>query len=210
MKSFFLYFALLIAFSQGNSLWGQHIKPNKMTQPKTLETATLAGGCFWCTEALFEQINGVEKVVVGYTGGTLENPNYEEVCSGTTGHAEAVQIHFDPTLITYKEILLIFFSSHDPTTLNRQGNDIGTQYRSAVFYANDSQKSAAEEMIMTLTAKKIFDHKIITQLEPLKEFFMAENYHQHYFANNPQNGYCSAVINPKVAKLRKGFAKYLK
>ncbi|MEI6851353.1 MAG: peptide-methionine (S)-S-oxide reductase MsrA [Bacteroidota bacterium] len=181
-----------------------------MQQNKTLETATLAGGCFWCTEAVFDQVKGVEKVVVGYTGGSKANPSYEQVCMGNTGHAEAAQIEFDPSVISYKEILLIFFSTHDPTTLNRQGADRGTQYRSAIFYANEKQKTEAEEMIKSLTEKKIFDEPIVTHLEPLKEFYKAEDYHQNYFANNTQNGYCSAVINPKVAKLRKGFAKYLK
>ncbi len=187
-----------------------NLKQNTMEQQKILETATLAGGCFWCTEAVFEQIKGVEKVISGYTGGALEYPTYEEVCSGTTGHAEAVQVHFNPKVISYKEILLIFFASHDPTTLNRQGADIGSQYRSAIFYANEKQKTEAQEVIKSLTEQKLFDNKIVTQLEPLQEFFDAEAYHQNYFANNPHNGYCNAVINPKVAKLRKGFEKYLK
>jgi peptide-methionine (S)-S-oxide reductase len=185
-------------------------KHETMTQQKPLETATLAGGCFWCTEAVFEQIKGVEKVISGYTGGTKANPTYEEVCSGTTGHAEAVQVHFDPKVISYKEILLIFFATHDPTTLNRQGADIGSQYRSAIFYDGDKQKTEAQEVIKSLTEQKLFDNKIVTKLETLQEFFDAEIYHQNYFANNPHNGYCNAVINPKVAKLRKGFEKYLK
>jgi peptide-methionine (S)-S-oxide reductase len=161
-------------------------------------------------EAVFQQFEGVEKVVSGYTGGKQINPSYEEVCSGETGHAEAVQVHFDPKVISYHEILLIFFASHDPTTLNRQGNDIGTQYRSAIFYADSMQKKEAAEMIKSLTSKKVFDDKIVTKIEPLKEFYMAENYHQNYFAKNPHAGYCSVVINPKVAKIRKEFAKYLK
>jgi peptide-methionine (S)-S-oxide reductase len=210
MKTFLLSFLLCMKLPGGHSPADINLKLNSMEQQKTLETATLAGGCFWCMEAIFEQVKGVEKVISGYTGGKKVNPTYEDVCSGTTGHAEAVQIHFDPKVITYKEILLLFFSFHDPTTLNRQGGDIGTQYRSAIFYANDKQRSEAEEMIMTLTSKKIYDSKIITQLEPLTEFYTAEAYHQNYFANNPHNGYCSAVINPKVAKLRKNFTKYMK
>ena len=181
-----------------------------MTKQQTLETATLAGGCFWCMDAIFEQVKGVEKVVSGYTGGTKANPSYEEVCTGSTGHAESIQIHFDPKVISYKEILLIFFTFHDPTTLNRQGADIGTQYRSAIFYANAKQKSEAQEMIKSLTDKKIYEGNFVTQLVPLGEFYPAEDYHQNYFAKNPHNGYCNAVINPKVAKLRKNFSKYLK
>ncbi len=210
MKTFVLCFLFYFLIPTGYSLRDHHVKPHIMQQNKTLETATLAGGCFWCTEAVFDQVKGVEKVVVGYTGGSKANPSYEQVCMGNTGHAEAAQIEFDPSVISYKEILLIFFSTHDPTTLNRQGADRGTQYRSAIFYANEKQKTEAEEMIKSLTEKKIFDEPIVTLLEPLKEFYKAEDYHQNYFANNPQNGYCSAVINPKVAKLRKGFAKYLK
>jgi peptide-methionine (S)-S-oxide reductase len=210
MKSIVLSL-LLFAIIPSNQFAREHnLKTQTMKQQQTLETANLAGGCFWCMDAIFEQVKGVEKVTSGYTGGTKANPTYEEVCTGTTGHAETIQIHFDPKVISYKEILLLFFTFHDPTTLNRQGADIGTQYRSAIFYSNAKQKSEAEEMIKELTNKKIYDSKIITRLEPLTEFYPAEDYHQNYFAKNPHNGYCNAVINPKVAKLRKNFVKYLK
>jgi peptide-methionine (S)-S-oxide reductase len=210
MKTFLLCLLLCTTLPKGHSLKEENVKLNPMKKLQTLETATLAGGCFWCMDAIFQQVKGVEKVISGYTGGHIETPSYEEVCTGTTGHAEAVQIHFDPKVITYKEILLLFFSFHDPTTLNRQGSDIGTQYRSAIFYANPKQKSEALEMIKSLTDKKIYENKIVTQIEPLGEFYAAEDYHQDYFSKNPNNGYCNVVINPKVAKLRKNFAKYLK
>lgn len=210
MKKKILLVLILALFGGWQLISTPFVKLKTMKQEKPLETATLAGGCFWCMEAVFELFEGVEKVESGYTGGTQVNPAYEEVCSGNTGHAEAVQVHFDPKVISYKEILLIFFASHDPTTLNRQGNDIGTQYRSAIFYSDARQKKEAEDMIRSLTEQKIFDDKIVTKIEPLKEFFPAENYHQNYFANNPTQGYCSAVINPKVAKIRKEFSKYLK
>jgi peptide-methionine (S)-S-oxide reductase len=210
MKPFLLSFLLSAVLTACHSQNESNVKPSTMKQQENLETATLAGGCFWCMEAIFDQVEGVEKVISGYTGGKTENPTYEEVCSGTTGHAEAVEVHFDPKVITYKEILMLFFSFHDPTTLNRQGGDIGTQYRSAIFYTNTKQKSEVEAMIKSLTEQKIFEHKIVTQIEPLGEFYDAEDYHQNYFAKNPHNGYCNAVINPKVAKLRKNFEKYLK
>jgi len=210
MKQFVLFIMVFLTVSCGNQISKHSFKTNEMKQEKPLETATLAGGCFWCMDAVFTQINGVEKVVSGYTGGTPANPTYEEVCSGNTGHAEAVQVHFDPKVITYKEILLIFFASHNPTTLNRQGNDIGTQYRSAIFYSDAKQKKEAQEEIKSLTDQHIFDEKITTSVEPLKEFFDAEDYHQHYYAKNPHAGYCSVVINPKLAKIRKEFSKYLK
>jgi peptide-methionine (S)-S-oxide reductase len=180
-----------------------------MEQEIPLETATLAGGCFWCIEAVFSQIKGVEKAVSGYTGGQPEYPTYEEVCSDTTGHAEAVQVHFHPDVISFKEILMIFFASHDPTMLNRQGADIGTQYRSEVFYAHEKQRMETEETIEMLNSQKIFSAKIVTKIEPAGEFYEAEDYHQHYFRKNPHNGYCHAVINPKISKIRKEFSKYL-
>jgi peptide-methionine (S)-S-oxide reductase len=210
MRPFLLSFLLSTVLTAGCSQTESNVKPKTMNKHETLETATLAGGCFWCIEAIFEQVNGVDKVISGYTGGNTENPTYEEVCSGTTGHAEAVEVHFDPDVITYKEILMLFFAFHDPTTLNRQGADIGSQYRSAVFYTNAKQKSEAEDMIKSLTDQKLFEHNIVTQIVPLGEFYDAEDYHQNYFAKNPHNGYCNAVINPKVAKLRKNFEKYLK
>jgi peptide-methionine (S)-S-oxide reductase len=177
---------------------------------KRMEVATLGGGCFWCTEAVFNVIKGVEKVESGYSGGKLENPNYEQVSTGTTDHAEVVQIYFDPNIISFKEILEIFFSSHDPTTLNRQGNDIGTQYRSVIFYHNDQQKTVAEKMIKKLTKAKTWDAPIVTQVEPFKTFFKAEEYHQNYFKNHPERSYCSLVIAPKIDKLKQHYLSKLK
>ena len=174
------------------------------------EQATLAGGCFWCLEAVYDQLRGVEKVESGYAGGRRPNPTYEQVCTGTTGHAEVVQITYDPQQITYQDLLDIFFTIHDPTTLNRQGNDVGTQYRSAIFYHNDEQKKAAEETISELNEKKTWDAPIVTEVKPLDVFFPAEDYHRDYFERNPNQGYCSIVIAPKVAKARKQFLDKLK
>jgi peptide-methionine (S)-S-oxide reductase len=174
------------------------------------ETATLAGGCFWCLEAVYNDLRGVESVVSGYAGGQVANPSYEQVCRGNTGHAEVVQIVFDPSVLSFRELLEVFFAIHDPTTLNRQGNDIGTQYRSAIFYHSDEQKSVAEEVIRDVTSQKIWDDPIVTQIEPLKEFYPAEAYHQRYFERNPNQGYCQVIISPKVAKFRKAFLSRLK
>jgi peptide-methionine (S)-S-oxide reductase len=170
------------------------------------EVATLAGGCFWCLEAVYEQLRGVEKVVSGYAGGQVPNPDYESVCTGRTGHAEVVQVTFDPAEVSYREILEVFFTIHDPTTLNRQGADVGTQYRSAVFTHSPEQEETAREVIRDLEAEGVWDNPIVTQVEPLREFYPAEAYHQHYYARNPGQGYCQVVIAPKVAKFRK---KYL-
>jgi peptide-methionine (S)-S-oxide reductase len=170
------------------------------------EIATLAGGCFWCLEAVFERLRGVSKVVSGYAGGSLPNPTYHVVCTGTTGHAEAIQISFDPAVIGYCEVLGLFFAFHDPTTLNRQGPDSGTQYRSAVFYHSPDQRLAAEEVIADLTAQRVFDRPIVTEVVPAPVFYPAEAYHQQYFDRNGGQPYCQAMIAPKVAKLR---AKYL-
>lgn len=175
-----------------------------------LETATLAAGCFWCVEAVFDSVNGVEDVVSGYSGGHKEAPTYQEVCSESTGHAEVVQIRFDPSAISYRNILGIFFATHDPTTPNRQGNDIGTSYRSAIFYHSDGQKQVAEDMIREITEEKIFDGPIVTEVKPFDRFWPAEDYHQEYFANNPNQPYCAAVVGPKVAKFRAKFAHLLK
>jgi len=174
------------------------------------EVATLAGGCFWCLEAVFKQIAGVEKVVSGYTGGTTVNPTYEQVCSGRTGHAEAVQVSFDPLKISYREILEIFFSIHDPTTLDRQGADVGTQYRSAIFYHNEQQKMAAEKLTAELNTAQLWKNPIVTQIVPLRIFYPAEDYHQGYFAQYPEQGYCRAVISPKLNKFRRQWSKRLK
>jgi peptide-methionine (S)-S-oxide reductase len=175
-----------------------------------LETATLAAGCFWCVEAVFDDLKGVEDVVSGYAGGHTENPTYRQVCNGDTGHAEVAQISFDHSVISFKDILRVFFSVHDPTTLNRQGNDIGTQYRSAIFYHNDEQKRDAEEVIKEITDEGVFDDPIVTEIVPLEKFWPAEDYHQEYFANNPNQPYCQAVVSPKVRKFRQKFADRLK
>jgi peptide-methionine (S)-S-oxide reductase len=175
-----------------------------------LETATLAGGCFWCIEGVFEQLSGVERVASGYSGGPKPNPTYKEVCSGTTGHAEVVQLDFDPTVASFEDILRVFFTVHDPTTLNRQGNDTGTQYRSAVFYHSPEQKAAAEKVIRELAEQKVWRDPIVTEVTPFTEFFPAEDYHQEYFRNNPNQPYCKVVIEPKVAKFRKLFLERLK
>ncbi|MCP4416641.1 MAG: peptide-methionine (S)-S-oxide reductase MsrA [Chloroflexi bacterium] len=170
------------------------------------EIITLGGGCFWCLEAVFDEIRGVTDVLSGYTGGHVANPTYREVCAETTGHAEVVQIRFNPHDISLQELLSIFFTVHDPTTLNRQGADVGAQYRSAVFYHNETQRETAVQIINELTEAKIWDNPILTELTPLAEFFVAEEYHQEYFANNPEQGYCRAVVAPKVAKFRKKFS----
>ncbi len=176
----------------------------------TTAKATFGGGCFWCTEAVYAQIKGVESVVSGYIGGQVENPTYKQVCSGLTGHAEAVEITYDPTVVPYEKLLEIFFSTHDPTTLNRQGADVGTQYRSAIFYHDEEQKKAAQQVIIRLNAAKVFPSKIVTKLEPATVFYPAEDYHQDYFALNGYQPYCQAVIAPKVAKVRKVFKDLLK
>ncbi len=175
-----------------------------------LQTATLAGGCFWCLEAVFDELQGVSDVVSGYMGGQPPNPSYEQVCGGRTGHAEVVQVKFDPAVTSYEEILSVFFAIHDPTTLNRQGNDIGTQYRSAVFVHSPEQKTAAEKLIAQLNAEKIWDGKIVTEVAAASVFYPAEEYHQEYFKRNPYQGYCMAVVSPKVSKFRQKFVGKLK
>ena len=177
---------------------------------KILEVATLAAGCFWCTEAAFSIIKGVERIEPGYTGGDVPNPSYEQVSTGTTGHAEAAQITFDPKVISYKEILEIYFSIHDPTSLNRQGADVGTQYRSAIFYHTPEQKAAAEALIDELTKEAIFDKPIVTSVEPLKLFYKAETYHKDYYKKHPKEPYCQVVISPKIAKLQQKFFDKIK
>lgn len=175
-----------------------------------LETATLAAGCFWCVEAVFDDLVGVADVVSGYSGGHKENPTYQEVCSETTGHAEVVQIKFDPEKLSYADLLRIYFTVHDPTTLNRQGNDIGSSYRSAIFYHSDEQKQTAHEVIGEITNEAIYDNPIVTEVTAFDKFWPAEDYHQEYFANNPNQPYCAGVVAPKVAKFRKKFADRLK
>jgi peptide-methionine (S)-S-oxide reductase len=174
------------------------------------ELATLAGGCFWCLEAVFDELKGVESVESGYTGGHVPNPTYKAVCTGMTGHAEAVQITYDPSVVSYEDLLRIFFAIHDPTTLNRQGHDVGTQYRSAIYYHSPEQKSAAEKIIAEITSAGIWGRPIVTEVAPSKEFFVAEDYHQDYFTHNPYQPYCMAVVAPKVTKFRKQFVDMLK
>ena len=179
-----------------------------MNQP--LETAYFGSGCFWCTEAIFNNLKGVVSVVSGYGGGSVENPSYEAVCSGQTGHAECAKIEFDPQIIDFKKLVQVFFLTHDPTTLNRQGNDVGEQYRSIIFYVNSGQKSDAEEIKTNTEKGGVYSSPIVTRIEPFKNFFPAENYHQNYFANNPNAPYCQVVINPKISKFRQKFATWLK
>lgn len=174
------------------------------------EVATLAGGCFWCLEAVFQDLKGVEQVVSGYAGGHVANPSYQLVCRGTTGHAEVVQITFDPDVISYSELLEVFFTIHDPTTLNRQGADVGTQYRSAIFYHDTAQKAEVERVIAEITAAGTWDDAIVTEVVPLETFYPAEEYHRDYFKRNPDQAYCRAVIAPKVAKARKQFLEKLR
>jgi peptide-methionine (S)-S-oxide reductase len=174
------------------------------------EVTTLGGGCFWCLEAVYEQLIGVEKVESGYSGGMVANPSYQQVCTGSTGHAEVVQITFDPQAISFEELLGVFFTIHDPTTLNRQGADVGTQYRSAVFYHDEGQKAIAERVIREITAAGLWDNPIVTEITPFTAFFRAEDYHQEYFRRNPGQGYCRVVIAPKVAKFRRQYLAKLK
>jgi peptide-methionine (S)-S-oxide reductase len=172
--------------------------------------ATLGGGCFWCLEAVFEQLRGVQRVRSGYAGGDVPNPTYHQVCTGTTGHAEVVQVTFDPAFVSFGEILDVFFATHDPTTLNRQGADVGTQYRSVIFTHSPEQKRVTEEKIAQLSAAGLWGRPFVTQVVPFQAFYLAEDYHQEYFRNNPGQGYCQAVVAPKVAKFRKQFMAKLK
>jgi peptide-methionine (S)-S-oxide reductase len=174
------------------------------------EVATLAGGCFWCLEAVFKELKGVQRVLSGYTGGKKVNPTYQEVCSDNTGHAEAIDVTFFPDVISYREILEIFFTVHDPTTMNRQGNDVGSQYRSAIFYYNEAQKIIAEQVIKEINDAHIWDRPIVTEVKPYTKFYSAEDYHRDYFERNPQQNYCQIVIAPKVIKFRKKWAAKLK
>jgi peptide-methionine (S)-S-oxide reductase len=174
------------------------------------ETATLAGGCFWCLEAVFEQLRGVERVKSGYSGGHVANPSYREVCTGRTGHAEAVEVEFDPEEVSYRELLEVFFAIHDPTQLNRQGPDVGTQYRSAIYYQTEDQKETADRLIAELSEEGLFDDPIVTEVSPLEAFYPAEDYHDEYYRRNAGQPYCQAVISPKLAKFRRKFSQRLK
>lgn len=188
-----------------NQVQSQHVLP-----PAGKEIATLAGGCFWCLEAVFDELKGVEQVVSGYSGGKSPNPTYRQVCSGATGHAEVVQITFNPKLISFRELLQVFFTIHDPTTLNQQGADVGTQYRSAIFYRTPEQKEVAEKVIAELTAAHLWNSPLVTELTPFQAFYEAEDYHQRYYESNPDQFYCRIVIAPKVAKFRKEYLAKLK
>ncbi|MEX2478177.1 MAG: peptide-methionine (S)-S-oxide reductase MsrA [Gracilimonas sp.] len=177
---------------------------------KNLEQATFGAGCFWCVEAVYEIVEGVEKVESGYSGGHVENPSYNEVTSGRTGHAEVARLHFDPEVISYEELLEVLWHTHNPTTLNRQGNDVGPQYRSVIFYHNEEQKEIAERSLKRTDESDLWEDSIVTEIEPLENYYVAENYHQNYFENNPNAGYCSVVIAPKIAKFKKEFSHLLK
>lgn len=177
---------------------------------KEIEIATLAAGCFWCIEAVFNRVEGVEKVISGYTGGVIKNPAYREICTGRTGHAEGVKIHFNPEIVSFIELLEIFFATHDPTTLNRQGHDVGTQYRSAIFYDSEEQKNQAEAFIMHLEAKQVFSSKIVTEVTALDTFYNAEMEHQEYYERNTEASYCQFVIHPKIKKLNTYYSDKLK
>jgi peptide-methionine (S)-S-oxide reductase len=179
-------------------------------ESKKYETATLGGGCFWCLEAVFDELTGVVDVVSGYTGGQDPAPTYRAVCAGTTGHAEVVQVSFDPEVISFRELLEVFFSVHDPTTLNRQGNDVGSQYRSAIFYHDLEQESAARELVAELEREGLWDEPVVTEITPLREFHPAEEYHQEYFSKNPAQPYCQVIVAPKVSKFRQRFRSRLK
>ncbi|HEX8269003.1 MAG TPA: peptide-methionine (S)-S-oxide reductase MsrA [Flavobacterium sp.] len=185
-------------------------EPVKMNLEEGLEVATLAGGCFWCTEAVFLELDGVKSVVSGYIGGKTVNPTYKEICSGETGHAEAIQITFDPKKISFGELLEIFFATHDPTTINRQGNDVGTQYRSEIFYHNDDQKQLSQDYIALLNSENTYGKKVVTKLSAAPVFYPAEDYHQNYYSQNKQQSYCSYVITPKVDKVRTKFKDKIK
>lgn len=172
--------------------------------------ATFGGGCFWCTEAIFLTLKGVKSVMPGYAGGTIENPTYEQVCSGKTGHVETIQIEFDPTIVNYKTLVEVFFGTHNPTTLNRQGNDVGEQYRSVIFVTSEEQKKIAQEIKSELEKEKVFNAPIVTAIEPFTNFYPAEDFHRNYYANNKDQPYCQVVINPKLAKLRQRYSKFLR
>lgn len=209
------FFGLVLLFASCQS---QATKESVVSKPQDTimqehakaETATFAGGCFWCTEAIFLELDGVKAIRPGYTGGKRPNPSYEQVSSGATGHAEAVEITFDPSKISYEELLQVFFATHDPTTLNRQGNDIGTQYRSEVFYHSEAQKEAAENYIARMTYEQTFDDAIVTKVSPAEPFYVAEDYHQNYYNRNKEQSYCHYVITPKVEKVRKLYKDKLK
>ena len=201
--------AILFSVTIAN-VYNQSVITKKIRMSNNIETATIANGCFWCTEAIFQRLNGIETVISGYSGGTTKNPSYKEISTGRTGHAEVIQLKFNPSIITFQEILEVFFSTHDPTTLNRQGGDIGTQYRSAIFYHSEEQKQVAEQFIKVLTEATVFKNPIVTEVTKFNIFYNAEAYHQNYYNNNKTQGYCTAVINPKLEKFIKKYKAKLK
>lgn len=211
LRSIFILFLLLHGCDNSAEI-RIHLKEKPVMSDTTsqLSVATFAAGCFWCVESVFQRLNGIEKVVSGYTGGTIKNPTYEQVCNGKTGHAEACQIFYDSSKITYQDLLEVFFSTHDPTTLNRQGNDVGTQYRSAIFYKTDLEKETALRVIASIENENIFDKPIITEISLLGEFYVAEDYHQNYYNSNKSQPYCVFVINPKLEKFKKKFRDRIK
>jgi peptide-methionine (S)-S-oxide reductase len=211
---FFIGLLLVVGLSFGY-VWTQDqptrgISIEEIPMSDDVEIATLGAGCFWCVEAVFQDVKGVHKVESGYTGGQVENPTYKQICTGTTGHAEVAQITFDPSVISFEDVLMIFWHTHDPTTLNRQGNDAGTQYRSAIFYHNEKQKEVAEKSKAETEASDLWPNPIVTEITPLDVYYPAEDYHQNYFNNNPYQPYCMMVVNPKVQKFRKSFGEWLK
>lgn len=215
IKTIFITILLLILSVNlsacNNDSNNKNILENEMNiDEKNLNTVTFGSGCFWCTEAIFENVKGVSKVVSGYAGGKVFNPTYEEVCTGSTGHAEVVQITYDSSVVSFEELLEIFWQTHDPTTLNRQGADVGTQYRSVIFYHDENQKEKAKYFKDKLNKEGIWKTPIVTEISPLTEFFIAEKYHQDYYTNNPNQGYCSFVITPKLEKFKKIFKDKLK
>ena len=217
MKPFFVLISLFSFVSCNQAKYVAQEKDKNSTQTKksftmnnNIETTTLGGGCYWCLEAIFQQLQGVESVASGFSGGAVENPTYKEVCTGLTGHAEVIQVTYDTSKITFAELLKVFFTMHDPTTLNRQGNDVGTQYRSAIFYHNEQQKQVAEDIIQKLNEEHVYDSPIVTQVVPFQKFYKAEDYHQNYYNNNSNQGYCRLVIQPKLEKFEKIFKDKMK
>lgn len=208
----YIFFNIVLIFFIINSCGNNSSKSigEKITMNNNLDTAVFGGGCFWCVEAVFQRINGVVKVESGYSGGSVENPTYKEVCTGNTGHAEVVRITYNPDIISYTELLEVFFGTHDPTTLNRQGADVGTQYRSVIFYLNDNQKNIAIKFKEKLNEENIFGKPVVTEISPLEKFYIAENYHQNYYNNNKYQPYCSFIITPKIDKLIKNFRNKIK
>ncbi len=211
MTKYIFLFLLISLTACNNSKDNNNFKDREIMETTTkLDTATFGSGCFWCSEAIFERVKGVQKVISGYAGGNVENPTYVQVCTGKTGHAEVCQIIFDPSAVSFADLLKIFWKTHDPTTLNRQGADTGTQYRSVIFYHSDEQKKLAEHYKLELDKSGAWENPVVTEISPFTKFFPAEDYHQNYFANNPTQGYCSFVIAPKVEKFEKVFKEKLK